>query len=243
MTKPYDYPEYVTGAEKQARAQKQAAKLRKKKPDLAPIHIQGRAIAKTWWGNSWNRNLEIYADYSNRLARGRSYVKTGAVLHLEIETGLVTALVQGSRKKPYAVEIKIAPLAEGQLKAVLKLCNRQIASLEQLIAGQFPRALGELFTLKGKGLFPSAKEISFSCTCPDWACMCKHVTAVLYGIGARFDQDPALFFKLRDIDFSLLLKKTVEEKVQSMLANAEKTKGRRILTDLDIPTLFGLKGP
>jgi uncharacterized Zn finger protein len=238
---PPDYPEYVTEAEKEERARKQVEKLRQKKPALAPVIIQGRTLAKTWWGNSWNRNLEIYADYTNRLARGRSYVKTGAVVDLQIETGLVTALVQGSRRKPYDVRIKIAPLPEAQLQAILKLCNRRIANLEQLIAGQFPPELAEIFTLRGKGLFPGSKEIAFDCSCPDWAYMCKHVTAVLYGIGARFDQDPTLFFKLRDIDFSLLLKKTVAEKVQNMLANAEKTGGKRVLAEADVPALFGLE--
>lgn len=234
-----DYPAYVSVAEKKEKARKQLEKLKKKNPDLAPIMIEGRAIATTWWGKAWNKNLEIYADYSNRISRGRSYVRNGAVLDLKIQKGVVKALVQGSERKPYEIKINIAPLSNKKWEHILQLCNHKIDSLAELVEGKFPKALEEIFTVKGEGLFPTDKEITFSCSCYDWANMCKHVTAALYGIGARFDEDPILFFKLRDINFEVLLKKTVEQKMSSMLENAGK-KSDRVLDDEDISLLFDL---
>ena len=233
------YPEYVSVAEKKEKAKKQIEKLKKKNPNLAPIVIEGKNIANTWWGKAWNKNLESYADYSNRISRGRSYVRNGAVLDLQIETGVVKALVQGSEKKPYDIEIKIVPLSNEKWDSILKLCNHKIDNLAELVEGKFPKELEEIFTLKGKGLFPTEKEIKFSCSCYDWADMCKHVTAVLYGIGARFDEDPTLFFKLRNIDFEVLLKKTIEKKMQSLLENSDK-KSNRVLDDKDVFELFGV---
>lgn len=233
------YPEYVPVSVKKEKAQKQLEKLKKKNPNLAPVVIEGRNIARTWWGKAWNQNLERYADYSNRLARGRSYVRSGAVLDLQIEAGLVTALVQGSRRTPYNVEIKIDPLSNQKLEKIVKLCDRRIKDMEQLLGGKFPKELEEIFTLQGQGLFPSPKEIHFGCSCPDWASMCKHVTAVLYGIGARLDQKPALFFQLRTIDFQLFMKKTIEQKMQSMLKNVDKP-SKRVLGDTEVFELFGV---
>ena len=233
------YPEYVPVAKKKEKAKKQIEKLKKKNPDLEPVLIEGRNISNTWWGKAWNKNLEHYADYSNRISRGRSYVRNGAVLDLKMEAGVVKALVQGSAKKPYKIEITIAPLAQERWDSMLSLCNHKIDSLEALVEGNFPKELEDLFTVKGKGLFPIDNEIKFSCSCYDWADMCKHVTAALYGIGARFDQDPTLFFMLRNIDFEVLLKKTIEQKMQSMLKNADK-KSNRVLDDKDVFGIFGV---
>jgi len=216
----------------------QLAKLRKKNPDIKPVVIDGK-LARTWWAQAWNRNLESYADYSNRIGRGRSYVKSGAVLDLTIAPGEVSALVQGSRVKPYDVTVRIDPLSKRKWETITQSCSRKITNLEDLASGKFPTELMELFTNRGDGLFPSPKEIKFSCSCPDWATMCKHVAAVLYGIGARFDEDPTLFFLLRDIEFTELLRKSVEEKMNSMLKNAG-TVTARTLTDVDIPGLFGV---
>lgn len=233
------YPEYVPVAKKKEKAKKQIEKLKKKNPDLEPVLIEGRNISNTWWGKAWNKNLEHYADYSNRISRGRSYVRNGAVLDLKMEAGVVKALVQGSAKNPYKIEITIAPLAQERWDSMLSLCNHKIDSLEALVEGNFPKELEDLFTVKGKGLFPIDNEIKFSCSCYDWAGMCKHVTAALYGIGARFDQDPTLFFMLRNIDFEVLLKKTIEQKMQSMLKNADK-KSNRVLDDKDVFGIFGV---
>jgi uncharacterized Zn finger protein len=236
----YDqYPEYVSVAEKKEKARKQIENLKKKNPNLTPIIIEGKAISNTWWGKAWNKNLENYADYSNRISRGRSYVRNGAVVDLKIETGVVKALVQGSERKPYEIKINILPLSKEKWDSILGLCNHKIDGLAELVEGNFPKELEEIFTLKGKGLFPTDKEIKFSCSCYDWAEMCKHVTAALYGIGARFDEDPTLFFKLRNIDFEVFLKKTIEQKMQSLLENSDK-RSSRVLDDKNVFDLFGV---
>ena len=183
--------------------------------------------------------MESYADYDSRIGRGRAYVKSGAVLDLSIAPGEVRAMVQGSQAKPYNIVVRIDPLDRNTWSSITQRCSRKISNLEELASGRFPVELMELFTSKGDGLFPSPKEIKFQCSCPDWAYMCKHVAAVLYGIGARFDEDPMLFFKLRDIDFSELLKKSVEDKMTSMLKNAG-TRTARTMVDADTYELFGL---
>lgn len=233
-----DY-EYVPVAKKKQSAQKALEKYRKKRPDLQPVTITGNRIAKTWWGVAWNKNLEAYADYANRIGRGRSYVRNGCVLDLRIDVGRVSALVAGSARKPYKVEITIEPLSENRWKRISELCGRSIASIDQLVQGKFPEELAGLFNQTGEGLFPTPREIKFSCSCPDWADMCKHVAAVLYGIGARLDEDPALFFKLRNIEMEALVQKSIEEKMKSMLKNAEK-ETPRVIKDADLGELFGV---
>lgn len=235
----WGYFEYVPVSEKKEKARKQIEKLRKKDPDISPVVIEGNKIAKTWWAIAWNKNLESYADYSNRIQRGRSYVKNGFVIDLRIKTCEVTALVQGTSSKPYKITIKFKPISKTKWENVISTCSNKIDGIEELVQGKFPKALEDVFTSHESGLFPSPKEIEFDCSCPDWASMCKHVAAVLYGIGARFDEDPTLFFLLRDIDFQVLLKKSVEDKMKSMLLNADK-KSERVLDNVNISDLFNI---
>lgn len=229
---------YNYGSRKQVDPAEQLEKLRKKDPNINPVIISGK-LASSWWAQAWNKNLESYADYANRLGRGRSYVKKGAVLNLSIAPGKVEALVQGSQTKPYKITVDIDPLSKKKWDAVTERCSHKIDGLEELASGKFPQEFMEMFTDRSIGLFPSPKEIHFSCTCPDWASMCKHVAATLYGIGARFDEDPTLFFRLRDIDFTELLKKSVDEKMESMLKNAGKVTPR-VIEDADTFELFGV---
>ncbi len=233
------FPKYESAAEKRAKASRSLGKLKKKNPDIEPIIIEGRALAKNWWGKAWNLNLESYADYENRIARGKSYVRSNAVLDLKILKGQVVAKVQGSRVKPYDVEIVIDTINNEKWEQVTALCNRRIDSLEQLIEGKFPKELEVLFTERKYGMFPSPKEIHFACSCPDWAYMCKHVAAVLYGVGARLDVNPMLFFELRALDGQELVRKSMEKKLDSMMKNAGK-KSKREIADKDISTIFGL---
>ena len=234
----WDYYGYKPGKKPKDPAA-QLAKLRRKNPDIKPVIIKGRGLAKTWWGMAWNRNLESYADYENRIGRGRSYVRSGAVLDLSVTRGEARGLVQGSRAKPYDITIAIDPLPQKKWEALLKKCSHKINDIEELASGRFPKELMELFTDKGGGLFPSPREIRFNCSCPDWAQMCKHVAAILYGIGARFDEDPMLFFTLRDIDFTELLRKSVDAKMKSMLKNAGSTT-KRVMSGVDTKELFGV---
>ncbi len=235
----YGFPKYESVAEKKAKASNSLEKLKKKDPEIEPVIIEGRTLARSWWGKAWNLNLESYADYGNRIARGKSYVRSNTVLDLKIFKGRVVAKVQGSRAKPYEVEIRIDTLNNKRWEQVTALCNHRIDSLEQLVEGKFPKELEVLFTEKKYGMFPSPKEIHFDCSCPDWASMCKHVAAVLYGIGARVDKNPMLFFELRDLDGQELVRKSMESKLESMMKNAG-NKSRRAIADEDISDIFGL---
>ncbi len=232
------FPRYVSVGEKKARTAKKLESLRKKQ-DVKPVIILGNAIARTWWGKAWNQNLERYADYSNRIGRGRSYVRHGAVLDLRIEAGAIKALVQGSRAKPYSVEIGIKKLNKNTWQNITTQCSGMLDSLQELLVGSFPKALGEIFMQRDSGLFPAPKDISFQCSCPDWASMCKHVAASLYGVGARLDEDPLLFFSLRGVDSDALIGKTVASKAESMLGKAIK-KSARVIEDSDLSNLFGI---
>ena len=235
----YGFPKYESVTEKKAKAIKALEKLRKKNPEIEPVIIEGRTLARSWWGKAWNLNLESYADYGNRIARGKSYVRNNTVLDLKVSKGKVEAKVQGSRSKPYDVKIRIDTLSSEKWEQVTALCNHRIGSLEQLVEGKFPKELVALFTERKYGMFPSPKEIHFECSCPDWASMCKHVAAVLYGIGARLDLNPMIFFELRGLDGQELVRKSMERKLESMLKNAGKKSKREIAYE-DISNIFGL---
>lgn len=234
-TENYNQP---TKNQLQKNAKATAKSARAKGKPLEPIIIQGRKIVTSWWGNAWCENLERYADYENRLDRGKRYVRTGSVVDLKIQKGKVTARVQGRRKAPYKVEVRISPLSEERCQYALEQCGRKIENLEMLISGNFPEELKNLFSGE-EGLFPEPKEISFNCSCPDWALMCKHVAAVLYGIGARFDENPMLFFELRGIDVERFIDVAVENRLERMLKNAEKP-SPRIIEKGGYEQLFGL---
>lgn len=235
----WKFPRYVSVAEKRAKADRKLKQLRKKNPAIQPIVLEGRAIAKTWWGKSWNLNLERYADYSNRIGRGRSYVCHGAVLDLQVSAGQVKSLIQGSRTKPYSVTIKIKGITKPIWQNMKAACAGKLDSLPELLSGKFPKALGEVFAAQGRGLFPSPQEINFDCSCPDWAYMCKHVAATLYGIGTRLDDDAGLFFKLRKVKIDDLIQQTLKDQSYKLLEKAEKMSPGKI-AELDLSGMFGI---
>ncbi len=216
------YPEYVTVAEKKARNDRAATALHKKNPNVSPIVVTGRKLARTWWGIAWNSNLERYADYGNRLDRGKSYLRNGAVLDLQIQAGTVTALVQGSARAPYQVTVTVEPLKKADWDRIREACAAELSSLQALLSGKFPEALKEMLMVRGKGLFPSPREIQIRCSCPDYATLCKHAAAVLYGIGARLDEHPELFFTLRGRSMEDLVQKAVQSQVAALAGKAEK---------------------
>lgn len=235
----YGYHPYITAAEKIAKARKKLQQLRKKNPNIKPVIIEGKALARTWWGKAWNSNLEKYADYQNRIGRGRSYVRQGSILDLQILPAKVEALVMGTKSSPYNITIKIKPIQKTKWRQIQKSCEGKLESLQELLTGEFPKSLSGMFTTKGCGLFPSPRDIEFNCDCPDWASMCKHVAAVLYGIGVRLDESPELFFKLRKIDMNDLISKAVHEKSKQLLKKAEK-KTSRVIDDSDIADIFDI---
>ena len=236
----WGFPRYVSVGEKQQRSKKKLEQLMKKNKDIKPVIIEGATLAKTWWGKAWNRNLEAYADYSNRIGRGRSYVRCGSVLDLQIREGNIQSLVQGSDSNPYSIVIKIKSLEKTIWEEIKDFCAGKLDSLQELLMGKFPEALGEIFTAHGKGLFPSPKEIDFDCSCPDWASMCKHVAATLYGIGARLDREPNLFFLLRKIEIGDLISETIRDKTEELLTRA-KRKSLRIIEGQDLSSVFGIE--
>lgn len=240
MRKYWDTPQYsqISVEELRAKAEISSQKAASKGKGMEPVNIVGKGISQSWWGQSWCTNLERYADYENRLSRGKRYVRSGAVIDLRIMKGKIIARVQGSRKAPYKVEIHISPLKEESCQNIMSACSNKIDSLESLISGDFPDEFKTLFT-NDEGLFPNPKEISFQCSCPDWALMCKHVAAVLYGIGARLDDNPFLFFTLRGIDVDQLIDTTIANKVELMLSHTD-VKSDRILENSFIHDIFGI---
>ena len=234
------FPPYVPVAQRRAKAEKQLRQMQKKNPRLKPVIMTGNSLASTWWGKSWNSNLERYADYNNRIGRGRSYVRHHAVLDLQLASGKITALVQGSRPHPYTIAITIGTLSADNWRSIRQACEGHFDSLSELLAGKFPQALKDLFFEKGTGLFPAPRDIHFDCSCPDWASMCKHIAAALYGVGARLDEDPALFFTLRGINIDDLITQTLTDTAQTLLGKAER-QSQHILQDVDLGDVFGIQ--
>jgi uncharacterized Zn finger protein len=231
----YEWREYVPVAERRRQAQQTLKKLKKKGQPIAPVTIEGRVIAKSFWGNSWCTNLERYSDYANRLPRGRTYVRNGSVVDLQIAKGEVSAFVSGSDL--YKIKIAIAPVATKRWKGICRDCAGGIDSLVELLQGRLAKGVMDRVCREGDGLFPSPKEIELSCSCPDWADMCKHVAAALYGVGARLDEQPRLLFVLRGVDENELLASAGPQISLTKAAPA----GAKVLDDGDVAALFGLE--
>jgi uncharacterized Zn finger protein len=224
---------YVPVAERRRKAERKVAALKKKGHACQPVVIEGRAIARTFWGRNWCDNLESYSDYANRLPRGRTYVRNGSVIDLQIAQGKISALVMGSEM--YRVDIGVHALEKNTWQAILKECAGKVASLVELLQGRLSDAVMEVVTRTGSGLFPVPKQISFRCSCPDSASMCKHVAAVLYGLGARFDRQPELLFLLRQVDPQELIRQAASLPVENTA-----TGEHRPLESTDLSALFGI---
>ncbi|MGO8693414.1 MAG: SWIM zinc finger family protein [Rectinemataceae bacterium] len=231
----YGWPRYVPAAERRAKAAKAMQRLAKKGLALKPVRIEGQKIAKTFWGKAWCANLESYSDYENRLPRGRAYVRNGSVCHLEIDAGTIRAKVAGSRL--YDVTISIKALRPEEWGGIKKRSAGEIHSLLDLLSGKLSKEVMAVVTDREHGLFPKPKEIRFECSCPDWANMCKHVAAVLYGVGARLDERPELLFSLRGVRHEELVAASVKEAVESAVRGG---RGRR-LADGDVAEVFGVE--
>lgn len=233
----YGWRPYVSVATRRANAAKHASRIAKKEGRaLAPIKIEGRKIAKSFWGEAWCDNLERYSDFSNRLPRGRTYVRNGSVVDLTIERGKVKALVSGS--EVYTVTIAIATLASAAWNRIKQDCSQSIASLIDLLQGKFDAGVMQRLTQRDGGLFPKPAEIEMDCSCPDYAGLCKHIAAVLYGVGARLDSAPELLFTLRAVDHLELIGQAVTAE------NLDKTLGSArdgALAGSDLGELFGIE--
>jgi uncharacterized Zn finger protein len=224
---------YVTVAERRRKAAREMETRKKKGHAVSPVVIEGRVIATTFWGKSWCENLERYSDFANRLPRGRTYVRNGSVVDLQITPGAIRAWVSGSRL--YEVALTVAPVAKARWKSICEDCAGAIDSLVELLQGRFSKGVMERICRQNHGLFPTPAEIKLSCSCPDWADMCKHVAAVLFGIGARLDHQPELLFRLRAVDEKDLIAKAGEA---LPLAKQAPAAGRVLGGDLS--DIFGL---
>lgn len=225
---------YVPVAQRRAQALREMQKLRKKGVKIEPVEVQGRKIARTFWGEAWCDHLEQFSDFANRLPRGRTYVRNGSVCHLAISKGKIEAVVSGSEL--YNIDIKIKTLSANKWKKVRQQCAGQIGSMLELLQGRLSDHVMEIVTDRNAGLFPKPGEIELSCDCPDWAGLCKHLAAVLYGIGARLDHQPELLFLLRNVDHEELI--TAELDMQAATSGTEK---RRRLAGQDLSDVFGVE--
>lgn len=230
-----DWGRYVPVAERKAKARQHAEKLKKQGRALAPIEISGNKIATTFWGKAWCDHLESYSDYSNRLPRGRTYVRNGSVIDLQIKPGRVNALVMGSSL--YEVTVTITALDAGRWRALVGECAGRIGSLVELLQGKLSDGVLGILADRNRGLFPAPREIRLQCSCPDAAVMCKHVAAVLYGVGKRLDERPELFFTLRQVDQADLIARATDT---TRLGQKAPTTSKR-LAHSDLSSVFGIE--
>ncbi len=224
---------YVPVAERKAKAKKLVEKLAKKGQKLNPIVIEGKKIAQTFWGKAWCDHLESFSDFENRLPRGRTYVRNGSVIDLQITKGQIKAKVMGSDL--YEISIDIQTMIENKWQSLVQACSGKIDSLIELLQGKFSKGVMTLLTEKESGLFPKPKEIKMSCSCPDYAGMCKHIAAVLYGIGASLDTKPEWLFTLRNVDQLELIASA--GKGSSLIA----PESPDALAENDLSALFGIE--
>jgi SWIM zinc finger len=234
----HEFADYLSVAERRARARKAAEKIaRKRGSALVPVGpIEGNKLVRTFWGKAWCENLESYSGYVNRLPRGRSYARHGAVIDLQIANGKVSALVSGT--STYEITVTIRSLHPRRWKEIAAASTGKIDSLVDLLSGKLSKQVMEIVTHKERGLFPSPDQISFACSCPDWADMCKHIAAVLYGVGVRFDEKPDLLFALRGVDHADLISGAADD-IPHLIARG--STGRKVIKSADLSALFGIE--
>lgn len=214
---------YVSVAERRKNGQQAMKEMIKKGEKIKPVNINGRTIASTFWGKAWCEHLEAFSDYANRLPRGRTYVRNGSVMHLAIEEGKVIAYVQGSDL--YKIKIEIKSVDQKKWKSIIEKCSGEISSVIELMQGKLSSGVMKTITNQNEGLFPKPKEIELNCSCPDSAYMCKHVAAVMYGVGSRLDKEPELLFKLRKVDhMELVSKASIKTSIKTSGKGASKSK-------------------
>src|SRR5882724_9255970 len=222
-----------TVREQRQNAARESQRLVKSGEKLSPVVIEGRAIASSFWGKAWCDNLESYRDFEYRLPRGRSYVRHRAVIDLKVRAGEIAGLVCGS--EVYRVAITIKPLAQGHWSRIKSQCAEQVGSLIELLEGRLSEGVMRIITHRDSGLFPKPSEIQMECSCPDSARMCKHVAAVMYGVGARLDERPELLFVLRNADHGELIAQV------GNLAVSRKGAGRKTIADEALGSVFGIE--
>ena len=225
--------EYVPVAARRAQAAREMKKLARSGVKIMPVEIQGRMIARSFWGKGWCDHLESFSDFENRLPRGRTYARNGSVCHLDIQPGHIEAIVSGSEL--YNISIDIKKLPSATWKSIKANCTGKIGTMLELLQGKFSDEVMKVVTDRNAGLFPLPGEIVLDCDCPDWAVMCKHVAAVLYGVGHRLDSDPGLLFTLRGVDPEELIS------LAPVLSESGDTAGVHALADDSLGDIFGIE--
>jgi uncharacterized Zn finger protein len=231
------FPAYVPVARRRANARASIAQLKKQGLAVEPVAIDGRLIASTFWGKAWCSHLESLSDFENRLGRGRSYVRSGAVVHLALDSGRIVAKVQGSDL--YEVEIRVEKLTAQRWAKIVAQCTGSIDSLVELLRGKLSESVMRAVTNVETGLFPGASAIKLACSCPDAAELCKHLAAVLYGVGARLDARPELLFTLRGVDASELVQTGAAASLSQ--ANDKGASARHTLSMAALSDVFGIE--
>lgn len=226
----YYWRPYVPVARRRSQAFKEMQKLKKKGMKIEPIEIEGRTIACSFWGKAWCEHLESFSDFSNRLPRGRTYVRNGSVCHLEIGSGKIKAIVSGSEL--YNITINVKPLKKTSWTSIKKQCSGKIGTMLELLQGKLSDHVMNIVTDRKKGLMPLPGEIKLDCDCPDWATMCKHIAAVLYGVGSRLDEHPELLFVLRGVDAGELISGELD-------IAATASSGAKTIADEELADIFG----
>jgi len=223
------YPSSRDRKRSRKNAQRDSAKIK----NASPVVVEGRAIATSFWGKAWCDNLESYSDYENRLPRGRTYCRNGSIADLKIEQGRISARVVGSSL--YKVDIKVVAMPSRKWAQLVNACGSSISSMIELLEGRLSSAVMETVIDRSIGLFPAPKEISLNCSCPDWADMCKHVAAVMYGVGNRLDKNPELLFTLRSVDVLELLASP------QAITSPPTAKSSRIMESIDLWEVFEIE--
>jgi uncharacterized Zn finger protein len=233
----FGWTPYVSVGQKLARAKKRALQVAKKqKREPSPVEVKGRTIATSFWGKAWCDNLKAYSDFSNRLPRGATYVRNGSVADLVIRAGSIEAIVAGS--EPYTVSITIDKLAKATWNKIKQNCSSSIDSLFDLLAGRLSNGVMQGLTDKKDGCFPSPREINMKCSCPDYSYCCKHIAAVMYGVGNRLDKQPELLFLLRGVDHAELVSAAVsKDNLDRELASSNGSG----IAESDLSELFGIE--
>ena len=229
----YSWKPYVSAAERRKKSERAAARAKKAGAHLSPVAVSRGAIAKTFWGKAWCDNLERYRDFAYRLERGRSYLRSGSVIDLQIGAGKIEAKVSGSSL--YDVAIDIDAVKADAWRAIRGDCAGSIGSRVDLLAGKLSDAVMTRLCADRIGLFPAPSAIRFTCSCPDYATMCKHVAAAMYGVGARFDRAPELLFTLRRV--------SVDDLVTAALSElpAQRPRTARVLAAGGLAAMFGIE--
>jgi uncharacterized Zn finger protein len=211
---------YEEAEEAKERLQREIAKRVKRGERFeALVPASGKKhLCTTFWGKAWCSHLETYQEYESRLPRGRSYLRQGNVYNLDIGPGKVNAVVAGSEL--YDTQVLIEPLKASKWHEMVEKCEGQVGSMLDLLAGKLGDGVMRVLSDAEEGLFPNTREIRFDCSCPDHADMCKHVSAVLYGVGVLLDTKPEMLFTLRGVDQAELLSNASSAAISDLSANA-----------------------